>query len=78
MVNGMRNMVLEHEVTRTDRCMVFTRHGVNHRIDGPAIFTDHGSFTYYQYGEKHRLCGIALKYDNITRCFRRGYIVYES
>jgi hypothetical protein len=75
----MRDMALTNEVTRTGRCMAFTRHGIRHRIDGPAIFTDYGSFTYYQYGEKHRLNGKwDERDDNDARYYRRGVIVYDA
>lgn len=47
--------------THTDKYIVWSIHGLNHRTDGPAIESTNGRKEWWLYGQKHRSDGPAIE-----------------
>jgi hypothetical protein len=52
-------MSLKYEVVRYKYCVAYKRHGLYHRMNGPALFWTAGRGELYRYGIKLGVCRLA-------------------
>lgn len=68
-------MSLTYECTRYWNCLDYTRHGMPHKVDGPAEVWNSSDLIWLQYGITHRNDGpayIILNDTKIKRYYLRG------
>lgn len=54
-------MTLKYQEVRKFNCFRYFRHGLKHRIDGPATVWVDGDTVWWEFGELHRMDGPADK-----------------
>lgn len=64
-------MTLKYEVIRKKRSLRYNRHGVRHRVGGPAVIMIE-DFGWYEYGVQHRMDGPSMRGANTALYFIRG------
>lgn len=65
-------MTLKYEIYYKNRDLKYSRHGEQHRIDGPARLFYHSSVYWFQYGIPHNFDGPAFKFGRVRRYWIKG------
>jgi hypothetical protein len=72
-------MSLKYETIREHilNSLIYKKHNLPHRVDGPALIWDTNDQWWYQYGKLHRTNGPALTAMHNVSYYHRGKYVPE-